>query len=459
MKTNKNTHNLLLLLSLCILNNVICPAFLNAAGDVKIKILAINPSQTQKLNTQVSHTLPPEVVPEDILDNAGMSIKYDLEHKSYQIFQDVELAPKEARTIIVHVKNVWTVPDEALADLKAQLEKNVTTLQGTQYEETSRMFHEKIMERITSIETDQGKAIGIKQRIEMHRAHMAMVSDIKREISSLGSMRELKSEQTTGLRTVKFIVTAKNPSPKEASMEIRTMLPKGIIASDVIDKQDFDVLFDKEQSRYLLQKHENFAGKETKKYEIVMKDIWFIQESELEFLKKQTDKMLQHFAQSSYEAFAKQSSDFIYETIDSISKLQQEVASSENIDERIRAFVLNSERVELVKRKINELQDLLLEIPLKRELDEFDKIRQAVKELSKVVDILRLGFTPDLSTTWWIILGIIAFLFILTAFFYSTWLVKLQENRWSGKKSRRASPAAASNTSATDQAQPSSKAA
>ncbi|MBI3306486.1 MAG: hypothetical protein HYZ84_01580 [Candidatus Omnitrophica bacterium] len=387
-----------------------------------------------------------------------MNIKFDQEHKSYQLFQDVELAPKEARTIIIHVKNVWTVSDEVLADLKSQLEKNVTTLQGTQYEETSRMFHEKIMERIASIETDQSKAIGIKQRIEMYRAHTTMVSEIKREISSLTSMRELKSEQTTGLRTVKFIVNAKNPSSKELSMEVRTLLPKGIIAADVVDKLDFGILYDEPQSRYIIQKNDTFAPKEAKKYEIVLKDIWYIQESELEFLRKQTDKMLQHFAQSAYEAFAKQSSDFIYETIDSVLKLQQEVASSENIDERIRAFILNSERVELVEQKIKELQDLLLEIPLKRELDEFDKIRQAVKELSKVVDILRLGFTPDLSTTWWIILGIIGFLFILSALFYSTWLVKLQENRWSAKKPK-AARAAASTPPVTNEPQPNSKAA
>ncbi|MBI3306639.1 MAG: hypothetical protein HYZ84_02375 [Candidatus Omnitrophica bacterium] len=432
-----------------------------AAEDVKIKILAINPSETQTLNTEVSHILPPEVSPEDIVDKAGMSIRYSQDHKSYQIFQAVELAPKEAKTIVIRVKNVWTVPDEVLGELKTELEKNVTSLQGTQYEETSQMFYDKVLERITSIETEQVKAIGVKQRIEMYRAHMTIVSEIKKDLASLLSMRQIKNEQTNGVRTVKFVITAKNPASKDVTMDVRAMLPKGILGSDVVEKLGFELLYDEPQSRYLLQKQELFTAKETKKYEIILKDIWFIQESELELIRKQTDKIMQHFAQSAYEAFAKQMGDYIYDSLDSILKLQAEVASSDAIDERIRAFILNSERLELVKQKLKELQDLLLEIPLKRELDEFDKIRQAVKELSKVVDILRLGFTPDLSTTWWIILGVIAFLFVLTALFYSTWLVKLQESKWSVKKKKAVVPSASavSATSTETPNQPNSKAA
>ena len=44
---------------------------------VKINILALNPSASKKLKTTVVHFLPPELKPEDVVDSAGMEIKYD----------------------------------------------------------------------------------------------------------------------------------------------------------------------------------------------------------------------------------------------------------------------------------------------------------------------------------------------------------------------------------------------
>ena len=90
---------------------------------------------------------------------------------------------------------------------------------------------------------------------------------------------------------------------------------------------------------------------------------------------------------------------------------------------------LNTKRLDAVKKKVKELQDLLLQIPLKKEISQMDKIKQAIKKILNVTDILKLGFKPDLSTTWWIILGIIAFILIIAASFYVTWLTKLKETR------------------------------
>ena len=66
-----------------------------------------------------------------------------------------------------------------------------------------------------------------------------------------------------------------------------------------------------------------------------------------------------------------------------------------------------------------------------------EKIKLFVKKLASVKDVVlvAMGFRPDKPVTWWIILGIIGFLGILSAVFYVVWLKKLQENKWVKKGS------------------------
>lgn len=451
---NNRLLNPLKMCGLSIFFFVLSGQFSVAAEDVKIKIIAINPSQTDPLRTNIQHQLPVEIQPEDVLDAAGMEIKYDKENKTFMLNQIVELSPRETKTIVVRVKNVWSITDEDMLTLRGDLENNVKALQGTKYEESSRMLYEKISESLVGIETDQTKKLGIRQQIEMYRAHIKQFEAIQKDISSLASIRKLQDEDGEEVRTVKFVIIAENPTSKPITMRVRSLLPKDITANDVVEKLDFNLLFSEEENRYLVEKESQFEPNEKKSFEIILRDIWYIPKTELDFIKKQSEKLMQHFTQSAYEAFAKQSTDYLNEMIDSIARLQEEIAGSSAIEERIRAFILNSERLELAKKKIKELQDLLLEVPLKRQLNEFDKIREAVKELSKVVDILRLGFTPDLSTTWWIILGIIGFLFILSAIFYVTWLVKLQESAWGKKKSKSTKKASAPDPAAPPAPEP-----
>ncbi len=407
-----------------------------AEAEVKIKILAVNPSQSDAITASINQALPPEIAPEDIIDKAGMDVKFDKEMQTYSLAQDVQLAPRETKTIIVKVKNVWTVPEEMIETVRVDLENNVKALQGTKYEEPSQMLYQRISDKLAEIETDKAKSMGIHKQIELYRAHVKELEEIHRDVISIDTMRQLNADEVGELRTVKFIIQAENPSKDAQTMRIEAYLPDEITAGDIVDKLDFNLLYDEDRHRFSLYKEYDFQAQEKKTFEITLKDIWYIPVAELNHLEDQTKKIIQRFEGSNFENYARQSGDFIYNGLDSIRALQNEVGDSPNIEDRIRAFALNSERLGLVREKIKELQDLMLEVPLKRELDEFEKIRQAVKELSKVIDILRLGFTPDLSTTWWIILGILAFLFIMSASFYVTWLAKLGESQFGAKKSK-----------------------
>lgn len=414
-----------------------------AKEEIKLNILAVNPSATEKLNTSISYPLPPEIEPEHIIESQGLSPEYDDVKGVYYLTGPVELAPKEARTISVRLKNVWVLPDEELVTVREQLEKNVTVLKNTKYATTAQLLRDRVVEKISSMEEDQTKDMGVQKRIALYRANMKILDSIKSEVASIASMRELEKEQTAGIRTAKFVINAENPSNETKTMTVRAMLPKDVSATDVLEKQNFLLLYDNSRKRFSLERDDSFGPKESKKYEIILKDIWYIPQAQLDLLKEQTEKLLENFRGSPYENFSVQQNQTIQDAITVIQELQAEVANTDAIEEKMRAFSHNNERLSLAQKKVKELQDLLLEIPLQRKVSEIDKIKHAIKQLTKVMDIVRMGFQPDLSTTWWIILGIIAFVAILATTFYVIWLTKLKESRQISKKTAETAKASA----------------
>ncbi len=196
-----------------------------------------------------------------------------------------------------------------------------------------------------------------------------------------------------------------------------------------MDRLGFLVLFDVEAERYAIEKQDTLAPNEKKKYELTLRDVWYIPDEKLGLMKKQIETLTGHFKGSNYEAFAMQQIAIVTGSISEIKVLQDEVANSTVLDDRIRAFVLNTSRYELANQKIKDLEDLLLEVPMKRQENVIEQLRKAVRSLSHIVDIIKLGFKPDLSTTWWIILGLIAFLFIMAGSFYVIWVSKLKETK------------------------------
>ena len=408
---------------------------LGAAEELKLKILAVNPSATNKISTDVKNALPPEITAVDVLDAGGLEVKYDTETKSYYVSGKVDLAPRESKTIVVTIRDVWKIPAEKIESARAEINRRHASLKGTKFEATGELLFSRAAESIDQIEASQNQAAGIRKRIELYRANSKRLEDLQQDILSIGALQKMDLVKDGETRTAKFQIDAENPSAEVRTMTIRADLPREIKSEDVLDARGFSILFDDTKSRYALEKQDEFKASEKKSYQITLRDIWFIQPKELEYLSKQTDSLEKHFAKSKYAEFAQGTALSIRTYLAEIETLQEEVADSPSIQDRIRAFTLNSQKLNLVKAKLKELQDLLLELPLEvnEENSPIKKMVQGIKEIQKVpvvAKILTMGIDPNVATTWWVILGIVAFLMILATIFYVTWLGKLKKNTY-----------------------------
>ena len=411
-----------------------------AEESIKIKIIAVNPSDTKNLKTKIEQILPPELKPDDVLDKAGMEVRFDPEKKQCWLTQEVELTPKETRTFEVAIRNVWAISGDEIGEVRAELEKGAAALKTTKYAATGKLVFEKAMETLGRIEEEESKAIGIKQRIELYRAHRKELDNLRTNTFSLLGMQRFEEENKSGVREVQFMIVAQNPSDSQTQMMVRSLLPKEITGEDVLNKQGFKLLYDEREGRHGLEREDSFGPKEEKKYVITLRDVWFIPAAELGLVKTQTEKLMVLFKGSPYEAFAKQRGDYIQKAVSEINLLQTEVASSTAIEDRARAYVLNSQRLEMAKKKMHELQDMVLELSLKQTDSAMGKLRNLlVKKLVKLVQskslvVMAMGVNPNTPMVWWLIIGTLLFLALLSGTFYFTWLKKLQEQKWIKKK-------------------------
>lgn len=420
-----------------------CPSPVRAEEYVKVKILAVNPSETNVMKASVTHMLPSEIQLSDVVDNAGMDLNFDKERNAYILTKEVELAPKETRTIIVKVKNVWVIPEDKLALTRQKLEKELLALQGTKYFDSAKLIYEKTIERLDQIDAERRLPIGIRQQIELYRAHIRQLAEIDTGIMSMESMRNMAMKGTGEIRTAKFNIKAENPADDTRTMVVRAELPPEVKSQDILEKLDFTMLYDEVKGRFVLEKQEEFGAKEVKEYRIILKDIWYIPQDELDYLRTQTQKILTYFTGSAYESYANEIAGYIYASLDEINVLQAEMANAASIDERMRAFVLNNQKLRLTRNKLRELQDLLLELPLEKKQDTLlQKMVRGIREIQKIKDVTKLlsmGIDPKISTTWWIIFGIMIFLGILALVFYVTWLGKLNQIVWERRQKLQAS--------------------
>lgn len=410
-----------------------------AESDVKFKVLAVNPSESQSTKAVITQSLPAEVDPAtDIIDKAGLEVSFDKGSKTYILTGEVQLKPRETKTFEVRIRDVWRITQEQIEGTKKNLEDQINSLKGTKYNDTAQLLYEKAQEGIDRILEEQNRPVGMKQHVELYRAHLQQLQDIQSNALSLEAMRRLDEEKKSGVAEAQFLITAENPSSEPKTMTVRSVLPKEITVDDILDKQDFSVLFDQSQKAYALQKEDQFAAHETKKYMITLRDIWRIPEIDINFAQQQTEKLLGLFKGTSFEKYAEEQGKMILDILSGITKLQTELNSSLALEDRMRAFVLNTQQMNVAKAKLRNLQQLIQEVALKKDDAQIlEKIKFFVKKLAETKDVvlMAMGIQPDSPIVWWIIFGIILFLGAISAIFYVVWLKKLQESKWGVKGS------------------------
>ena len=203
-------------------------------------------------------------------------------------------------------------------------------------------------------------------------------------------------------------VVAVNPSSeKTRTIPVRIDLPQEITPTDILDHGELAVEFDTDRSVYYVHKPDvQLSPKQTKVFEIVVRDVWFIPPPEIKALRSHTDIVVQRLQGTDYADAAKQLGQSIVDRLDAIDLIQNDETISRK--QRIGAYRRNLQTVEAIKADLSRLETLL-------SFTGGPPVPEMIKESPLKSD------APSTTTTWLVIFLIVIFMSLLAGQFFFTW--------------------------------------
>jgi hypothetical protein len=152
---------------------------------------------------------------------------------------------------------------------------------------------------------------------------------------------------------------------------------------------------------------------EARVFEVEVEDIWMLPQSQLSDIKNRSNELLSRFEQSPYLAKAK-------EIIDPISPLLDEMARSQLDD-----AVSRERHIGIYRQNVQNIKTI------QERFAELEKLLEPPKGV-KTPDLLERKFKinlPSKTTTWLIIIIVIAFLGLLAGIFFFVWQGQIRSSQ------------------------------
>ncbi|MCK4824568.1 hypothetical protein KA005_52940, partial [bacterium] len=156
-------------------------------GSVVFRVSAANPSATKTQTVPIKIYLPLEVKAEDILDQGGLELDYDLKKAVYYLYKnDLKLTPKQVISFAVEVEDVWMLPEEETSGLKKRTERIIGQLEKTDYATQAKEMADTIYKRLDEIVRSQkDDTVTRNQHIGAYRTNLRVIDKIKEDIERL----------------------------------------------------------------------------------------------------------------------------------------------------------------------------------------------------------------------------------------------------------------------------------
>jgi len=399
------------------------------AAELSINLIALNASETEAKEIDVKYYLPKELEPSDVLDSGELKVDYDVDKMLYYLNGKVKFQPKESKTFKIRVNDVWMITPEEISILKQNMDGNLSLIeQNAELYPNAKRERDKISDQLDVIlAQQQSYSENIERRIEQYRAYAGLVEKIRKRIYDPNFLEKEAQTQDDGDagKTIKLVLEVKNPSElEEKTVKHKHFLPAEVREEDVVDKQGFDIRYDEKKSKSFLSKEELFKPNESKKYEIIIKDIWRFPVAKLDPMEKRANDAIEEMKDSAYASSGQYLYDMMIKQLQLIRETQDQNLPP---DQHIGIFRTNQRRFEDVKLAVERLEQMLAIVRAKKlEQLEGSKVKNVLKRLQALRGLQALSeaiFKKGISVTmtWRIIFGAIIFVALFTTLHFIIW--------------------------------------
>jgi len=210
-----------------------------------------------------------------------------------------------------------------------------------------------------------------------------------------------------------------NPSKTKTQEAIlKAYLPEEVKPEDITEKEDLNIDYDVNKKLYYVYQVYNLEPGESVTKNVSIKDVWLVKEATLEDVLKRAEKLVSSLKSTPYSQEAQALQEDISNKTEDIRIRQLE--NLEAVPQtHIAAYRQNKELLNAIYAHLNRMDKMVMET-------------QAVHGV--VVDKV------SVRASWWLILGVVIALFLLSAVFFIIWhgqAVKAKEEEGSEEHQER----------------------
>lgn len=162
--------------------------------------------------------------------------------------------------------------------------------------------------------------------------------------------------------TIVLRIRALNKLDKPQAVPIRSNLPPRIMTNDIVNRDGLELGYDLKSDTYYVHKNVLLGPGELEVFRVELKDIWVVPNALLDELKEHTDGLADKLDGTKYGTTASAMHEQILESLGEMRTLQEKhkMRSGDEALEHIRAYETNLRELELVRKYVGRLENLVL---------------------------------------------------------------------------------------------------
>jgi len=156
---------------------------ISAEASIVLKVIAVNPSKTEKQNVAVKAYLPKELKPENIIDSGGLEVAYDNQQGSYFAYGEYELRPGGVKELEIEMSDIWVIPAGEIESLRLEADKTTKLLENTDFRERINFLKQSIDSKLNEIEQRQSvSSVNPEKHISDYRDNVRLLESVKADL-------------------------------------------------------------------------------------------------------------------------------------------------------------------------------------------------------------------------------------------------------------------------------------
>ncbi len=412
-----------------------------AFADVYINVMAVNGTQDIKTTT-VKFDLPGDLSSGDILDTGGLSLDYNVNDANYYVHGKVTLAPKESKTFRIRVQDIWRLSPQQIDDIKKEIDQGYEEIGKVKDPKKGELLKEHLLHKLDFIVQEESTATAdtVEKRMDAFRAYS---NELKRIEDSALDVNYWRSDPSNikDDKIIHFNIEVENPFDVPKPYKHKHYLPSEIRPEDLVEFDGFEVRFDQDKKQVFLYKEDNLQPKEKKIYTIGIRDIWFIPQKDIDYLRNRSNYAYEILKESKYGSMAKTLFGQISSSLKDIENSQAQKRDS--ILEHISVFRDNQKTYNNAKINVEDLEKLLSILREDLEKSKVKNVLEKIRSLKGVGEISKAIFDktkPAEGAAWNFIGLVLIFVAFITIINFVIWFIRSKKTQAPGESDNQQTP-------------------